>query len=168
MQIAAAVTSGATPGGVGASSYRDGVPVATVNGVDRRTKQTAPMTVLTRSNVGRFDGYGSLPAALAAARNISRGEDRSAVVVERTDTGSYQVREAVWRYLWGRNSKPDSAPYRHFHFEDGSFSEYTAWLGGRKIEVTAQDYYRSYDGATRWLVDGSRVLEVTNQGGNGR
>lgn len=147
----------------------DGVPVATVNGVDRSTKHAAPMTVFTRATVGRFDGYGSLPAALAAARNLSRGAERSAVVVQRTDTGAYQVLEAVWRYLWGRQDPPaDRAPYRHFHFEDGSFSDYTARLGGRKIEVAAQDWYRSWDGATRWLVDGSRVLEVTSQGGSGR
>lgn len=154
---------------VGTNGYRDGVPVATVNGVDRKRNETAPMTVFSRATVGRFDGYGSLPAALAAARNISRGAERPAVVVQRTETGSYQVLEAVWRYLWGRQDPPaDRAPYRHFHFEDGSFSEYTAWLGGRKIEVTAQDWYRSYDGATRWLVDGRRVLEVTSQGGSGR
>jgi hypothetical protein len=163
MQLAAVPTTADVRG------YRNGVPVATVNGVDRNRNETAPMTIFTRANVGRFDGYGSLPAALAAARNLSRGAERTAVVVERTDTGAYQVREAVWRYLWGRQDPPnDRAPYRHFHFEDGSFSAYTAWLGGRKIEVSAQDYYRSYDGAVRWLVDGSRVLEVTAQGGSGR
>jgi hypothetical protein len=154
---------------VGTTGYRDGVPVATVNGIDRKRHETAPMTVFSRANVGRFDGYGSLPAALAAARNLSRGAERSAVLVQRTDTGSYQVLEAVWRYLWGRQDPPtDRAPYRHFHFEDGTFSDYTAWSAGRRIEVTAQDYYRSYDGVTRWLVDGSRVLEVTHQGGSGR
>jgi hypothetical protein len=152
----------------GADGYRLGVPVATISGIDRRHKEAAPMTVLTRATVGRFDGYGSLPAALSAARNLSRGADRSAVVVERTDTGAYQVREAVWRYLWGRNDPPNSAPYRHFHFEDGTFSQYTARLGDKRIEVTARDWYRSWDGATRWLVDGARVLEITNEGGNGR
>ena len=163
MQIAAVPSTNAVAG------YRNGVPVATVNGVDRDRNETAPMTVFSRANVGRFDGYASLPAALAAARNLSRGPERSAVVVQRTETGSYQVLEAVWRYLWGRQDPPtDRAPYRHFHFEDGSFSDYTAWLAGRKIEVAAQDYYRSYDGATRWLVDGRRVLEVTSQGGSGR
>jgi hypothetical protein len=163
MQIAAVPTTNSAHG------YQQGVPVATVNGIDRERNETAPMTVFSRANVGRFDGYGSLPSALAAARNLSRGDKRPAVVVQRTDTGSYQVMEAVWRYLWGRQNPPtDRAPYRHFHFEDGSMSAYTAWLSGRKIEVEAQEYYRSYDGETRWLVDGSRVLEVTSQGGSGR
>lgn len=155
--------------GIDAAAYRQGVPVMTVSGVDRSRNEDAPMRVYTRANVGRFNGYGSLTSALIAARNISRGADRSAVVVERSDTGAYQVREAVWRYLWGRQNPPqDRAPYRHFHFEDGSFSQYTAWRDGRRIEVTARDHYRSDDGITRWLVDGSRVLEVTAQGGDGR
>jgi hypothetical protein len=150
---------------IDATANRHGVPVMTIDGVDKLANETAPMTVFTRANVGRFNGYGNLVTALSAARNLSRGADRSAVVVERNATGMYEVREAVWRYLWGRNEPPrDRAPYRHFHFEDGTFSEYTAWLGGRKVEVTARDYMRAYDGITRWLVDGSRVVEVTNTG----
>lgn len=162
MQIAGAAT-------ISGGARREGVPVITVAGVDRARNEAAPMTVYARQNIGRDEGYGSLPSALAAARNLSRGTERAAVVVERGSSGAYQVREAVWRYLHGRNQPPaDRAPFRHFHFEDGTFSAYTAWLAGRKIEVTAQDYYRAYDGVTRWLVDGRRVLEVTPEGGTGR
>lgn len=162
MQIAAVPTS------MGAVR-KEGVPVVTVDGIDRISNGAAPMTVYARENVGRTDGYGSLNSALSAARNLSRGADRSAVVVEKTTTGAYQVREAVWRLAQRPDLTPaDRIPYRHFDFEDGTFSSYTAWLGGQKVQVAAKDYYRAYDGITRWLVDGSRVLEVTPQGGTGR
>ncbi len=159
MQIAATSSQLST-------SARVGVPVMQVEGVDRARNETAPMRIFTRKNVGRFDGYGSLNSALAAARMLSRGDDRSAVVVQKGATGAYEVREAVWQYFWGRNNPPlDRAPMRHFHFEDGSLSQYTAHLGGRRIEVTAKNWGRSYDGVTRWLVDGRRVAEMTNAGG---
>lgn len=144
---------------------RQGTPVMTIDGVDKAVHQTAPMRVFTRANVGRFDGYASLATALSAARNLSRGADRSAVVVEKATTGVYEVREAVWQYFWGRNDPPRyRAPFRHFHFEDGTFSQYTAQHGDRRVEVTAGRWMTSYDGITRWLVDGSRVIEVAHTG----
>ena len=147
------------------STTGQGVPVITIDGRDRLSNQTAPMRVFTRANVGRHEGYGSITSALSAARNLSRGAERSAVVVQRTGTGNYEVRDAVWQLLRGVGAlEQDRAPFRHFHFEDGSFSAYTAWTSGRRIEVEAQGSMRAYDGAARWLVDGSRVFEVTNAG----
>lgn len=147
------------------AASRQGVPVMTIDGVDKALGETAPMRVFTRANVGRFTGYGSLSTALSAARNLSRGADRSALVVQKGSSGVYEVREAVWQYFWGRNDPPaDRAPFRHFHFEDGTFSQYTATLGGRRVEVNVRDTMRSYDGVTRWLVDGSRLFEVTDAG----
>ena len=143
-----------------------GRPVMTISGVDRARNETAPMRVFARGPLGRYDGYGSLRTALSAAHNLSRGSDRSAVVVERTDTGAYQVFDAVWQYFWGRNGGDGNrAPMRHFHFEDGTPSQYTAWQAGRRIQVEAQNYARSYDGITRWLVDGRQIAEITNAGG---
>jgi hypothetical protein len=144
----------------------DGVPVMRIDGADRLRGTSAPMRVFTRENVGRFSGYGSLNTALSAARNLSRGSDRSAVVVQQRHGGGYEVLDAVWQYLHGTNNPPsDRAPFRHFHFEDGSLSQYTAWQAGEKIEVRAENSGRSYDGVTRWLVDGSRVAEVDHVGG---
>lgn len=164
MRIDAMTATSAT-----AVNNRDGVRVMEIDGVDKSCNQTAPMSVYTRAIVGRFDGYGSLVTALTAARNISRGAERPAVVVERRAEGGYDVREAVWRYFWGANRPPsDRAPFRHFRFEDGSFSQYTALQGGRRVEVTARQYLRAFDGITRWLVDGNQVFEVTHQGGSGR
>ncbi|MCW2928422.1 MAG: hypothetical protein JWM86_2390 [Thermoleophilia bacterium] len=156
----AATTMGTTPG----------MPVLTVAGVDKDRGAAAPMTVFTRESVGRFDGYGSLTAALTAARNLSRGAERDALVVQRTATGAYEVRDAVWRYADATSLGPDAkAPFRHFAFEDGSFSAYTMWrTPAERVEVVAKDYYQSNDAITRWLVDGSRILEVTPEGGTGR
>lgn len=141
-------------------TYRHGVPVMTIAGVDKGIGEVAPMRVFTRAVVGRPVGYGSLAMALTAARNISRGEQRDAVVVERRNDGMYDVREAVWQLA---NAQPGNsrAPFRHFRFEDGSFSQYTAWQDGRRIEVLAGGELHSFDPITRWLVDGSRLFEVT-------
>lgn len=145
---------------------RDGVPVMQIDGSDLARNETAPMRVFMRAHLGRSSGYGSLQTALSAARNISRGDARPAVIVQRGGTGAYEVREAVWQYFWGRNNPPlDRAPFRHFRFEDGSLSQYTAHLSGRRIAVTAKNWGRSYDGITRWLVDGSKVAEFTRAGG---
>ncbi len=142
-----------------------GVPVITIDGRDRLSNATASMRVFTRDNVGRHEGYGSISSALSAARNLSRGADRSAVVVQRTLTGNYEVRDAVWQLLQGVGAlAADRVPFRHFHFEDGSFSTYTAVVADRKVDVQASDSMRAYDGVTRWLVDGSRVVEVTSTG----
>lgn len=142
-----------------------GVPVITIDGRDRFSNESASMRVFTRANVGRHEGYGSISSALSAARNLSRGETRSAVVVQRTGTGNYEVREAVWQLLQGVAAlAADRVPFRHFHFEDGTFSSYTAVVGDRKFDVRASDAMRAYDGVTRWLVDGSRVVEVTSTG----
>ena len=142
------------------AAARQGVPVMTIDGIDRVRNERAPMRVFTRETVGRFTGYGSLSTALSAARNLSRGADRSAVVVQKAATGVYEVREAVWQFA----EPAERAPLRHFHFEDGTFSQYTAHLAGRRVEVVARDWMTSYDAATRWLVDGSRVVEVTQAG----
>lgn len=143
---------------------RYGRPVLTIDGVDRVGGETAPMRVFAREPLGRHTGYGSLQTALSAARNISRGADRSAVVVERVE-GSYQVFDAVWQYFRGAGAPNRQMPMRHFHFEDGTPSQYTAWRGGQRIEVTTRNHAVSYDGTTRWLVDGSRVAEVDKSGG---
>ncbi len=150
---------------IAATNTGQGVPVMTIDGRDRLSSQPAPMRVFTRANVGRHEGYGSISSALSAARNLSRGADRSAVVVQRTGTGHYEVRDAVWQLLQGVGAlTADRVPFRHFHFEDGTFSRYTAAVSGRKVDVEAGDFMRAYDGVTRWLVDGSRVVEVTNDG----
>jgi hypothetical protein len=142
-----------------------GVPVITIDGRDRLSDDATPMRVFTRENVGRHEGYGSISSALAAARNLSRGADRSAVVVQRPSTGNYEVRDAVWQLLLGVDTlAADRLPFRHFHFEDGTFSSYTAIVADRKVQVQASGSMRAYDGVTRWLVDGSRVVEVTSTG----
>src|SRR4051812_7227982 len=103
-----------------------GVPVITVDATQKGAAIAAPMRVFMRDIVGRSQGYGSLATALSAARNLSRGAERSALVVERGTNGVYQVRDAVWQYLNGRNQPPAfKAPFRHFEFEDGSFSTYS-------------------------------------------
>lgn len=146
---------------------RTGVQVMQIDGFDRARGEAAPMRVWMREQIGRFTGYGSLNTALTAARNLSRGAERAAVVVQQRDSGGYEVREAVWQYHHV-NGRPavDRAPFRHFHFEDGSLSRYTAWRADEKIEVTAQNFGRSTDGITRWLVDGSRVAELDAAGGS--
>lgn len=159
LNIAPTATTARTTGSAG-------IPVMQIDGADRLRGSSAPMRVFARDNVGRFSGYGSLHTALSAARNLSRGAERSAVVVQQRAGGGYEVLDAVWQYLWGQNNPPsDRAPFRHFHFEDGSLSQYTAWKSGEKIEVTAGNSGRSYDGITRWLVDGSIVAEVDHDGG---
>jgi hypothetical protein len=142
-----------------------GRPVIQVDGVDRARGETAPMRVFARGPVGRHTGYGSLHAALSAARNLSRGSDRPALVVERDTQGAYRVLDAVWQYLWAPGVPSRATPMRHFHFEDGTPSQYTAWKGDQRIVVEARNHARSWDGLTRWLVDGSRVSEVTASGG---
>lgn len=142
-----------------------GRPVLVINGVDKARNETAPMRVFARQSVGRYDGYGSLQTALSAARNISRGADRAAVLVERLDQGTYQVFDAVWQYFWSGGGSSREIPMRHFRFEDGTLSQYTLRRNGERVEVTAKNYANSYDGETRWLVDGSRVAEVTHAGG---
>lgn len=153
MQIAAAI--GQTTG-AGA-----GMPAMTIGGVDAATNASAPMRVFTRQVVGRFDGYGSLATAISAARTLSRGTDRPALVVDRRDDGIYEIRDTVWQYLPGAIAGPgDRAPARHFHFEDGSFSQYTAWDAGRRVQVVVTGDIRSVDDEVRWLVDGARLFEV--------
>jgi hypothetical protein len=71
----------------------------------------------------------------------------------------------VWQLLQGVGALAlDRVPFRHFHFEDGTFSAYTAVVSDRRLDVQASDAMRAYDGVTRWLVDGSRVVEVTATG----
>ena len=121
-----------------------GNPVMAIAGVDKGLGTTTSMRVLTRAEVGRFSGYGSLATAVSAAGNLSRGADRPAVVVGRRSDGMYEVREAVWQHAAGRNSPPDfRAPFRHFHFEDGSFSQYTARINGRTALIAVGDSLRS-------------------------
>jgi hypothetical protein len=157
MQIATTQTSQATAA--------HGRPVLTIDGVDKASNQSAPMRVFARESLGRYNGYGSLQTALSAARNLSRGGERPAVVVERLAQGEYQVFDAVWQYFWAVGGPSREMPMRHFRFEDGTASQYTAWRGDSRVEVTAKNYSRSYDGVTRWLVDGSRVAEITSAGG---
>jgi hypothetical protein len=151
-----------------AASADQGVPVITIDGTQKGASTLAPMRVFMRDIVGRTQGYGSLATALSAARNLSRGAERDALVVERGTNGVYQVHDAVWQYLNGRNQPPSyRAPFRHFAFEDGTFSAYSCVDNGQKIEVEPTGLLRAYDGITRWLVDGSRVLEATPEGGTG-
>lgn len=147
------------------ASAAHGRPVLTIDGVDRASNQTAPMRVFAREPLGRYTGYGSLQTALSAARNLSRGDERPAVIVERVAQGEYQVFDAVWQYFWAPGAPTREMPMRHFRFEDGTPSQYTARRGNTRIEVTPTNYALSYDGITRWLVDGSRVAEVTQTGG---
>jgi hypothetical protein len=139
-------------------------PVLSVHAIDRDRGAPEPLRVFARDAVGRHTGYGSLNTALSAARNISRGADRSAVVVERLE-GVYQVFDAVWQVQWGHGVPSRNAPMRHFHFEDGTPSRYTAWRDGAKVDIVAQNRADSLDDATRWLVDGSRVAEIGSDGG---
>jgi hypothetical protein len=151
-----------------ATTTNAGVPVITIDGTQKGASTAAPMRVFMQDIVGRTQGYGSLATALSAARNISRGTERTALVVERGSNGVYQVHDAVWQFLNGRNQPPSfKAPFRHFEFEDGTFSSYTCVDNGQKIEVEPTGLLRSYDGITRWLVDGSRILEATPEGGTG-
>lgn len=137
-----------------------GAPVATLAAVDRGTGASTPMAVYARDMVGRFDGYSSLATALTAAKRLSKGEDHAALAIVRGTTGMYEVREAVWQLLGARTSLPgDRAQARQFHFEDGTFSAYSAVVAGRRFDVSVLGTISSVTGAPVALVDGGRVLE---------
>jgi hypothetical protein len=143
---------------------RCGTPFSTIAAVDRLTSsgQAVAMQVYTRASIGRFDGYGSVNSALSAARNMSRGAQRDAVAIVRRMDGRFDVREAVWRILNdGASAAGDKLPYRHFAFEDGTLSQYTGWIGGRRIEVEAPRLWsRSATMSAVAIVDGARLLRV--------
>ncbi|MCW2961893.1 MAG: hypothetical protein JWM90_2280 [Thermoleophilia bacterium] len=150
----------ATP--IAALDAAGGRTFATMSGVDKLTGQNAPMQVYSRGLVGRLAGYASISTALSAARTLSRGEEKAAVTVTRRDDGRYDINEAVWRYGFARLEAPgERAPYRRFHFEDGTPSAYTAWTEGRKLEINAAlQLGLPASTSAIALVDGSRVLEL--------
>ncbi|MCW2956556.1 MAG: hypothetical protein JWO69_1425, partial [Thermoleophilia bacterium] len=129
----------ATPIAAGLAPVMNGFRTfATMQGVERITGATAPMQVYSRALVGRLAGYASISTALRAASTLSRGEEKAAVTVIRRDDGRYDINEAVWRYGLAKLDAPgERAPYRTFHFEDGTPSAYTAWSEGRKLEIRA-------------------------------
>lgn len=140
---------------------RPGVPVAVLAGADRATGSAAPMQVFTRGMVGRYDGYSSLATAVNAATRLSRGSDKAAVAITRGATGMYEVREAVWQLLGGRYAPPSERAYtRTFHFEDGTFSKYSAVRAGQPLDVVVDGTLASVTGSPVILVDGARVIEA--------
>jgi len=144
------------------ASTQPGVPVAVLAGVDRLAGSAAPMQVFSRAVLGRFDGYSSLATAVNAAKRLSKGDDKAAVSITRGATGMYEVREAVWQLLGGRNIPPSERAYtRSFHFEDGTFSRYTAVQAGRPVDVMVTGVLSSVTGNPVILVDGARVIEAT-------